>query len=170
MAIMAVSKIKTATVVSPDTAPNKVGRPTDYSLELAAKICEEISFGNSLRSICRRDDMPVASTVFRWIHEKKDFKEQYDISIEERTTALGEDLLDIADDGHNDWMQKRYGEDVSWITNGEALQRSRLRVDTRKWIMSKMRPQKYGDKLDVTSDGKQLPTPIYGGKSANIKK
>ncbi len=78
---------------------------------------------------------------------------------------MADEILDIADDGTNDWMTvKMGGKDVD-IPNNEVLQRSKLRVDTRKFLMAKMKPKKYGEKLDVTSDGKVLPTPIYGNRS-----
>lgn len=75
---------------------------------------------------------------------------------------MSEEILDISDDGSNDWMEVNYGEHTAWKTNGEALQRSRLRVDTRKWLMAKMKPKVYGDKLDMTTNGKDLPVPIIG--------
>jgi len=144
---------------------NAVGRPSIYTQELADRICEEISHGKSLRTVCVAKDMPNASTVFRWLRTNEEFCKQYARATEERTEAMAEDILDIADDGTNDWMTiTKYGEDVQ-VPDNEVLQRSKLRVDTRKWIMSKMKPKKYGDKLDLTSDGKVLPTPIYGGKS-----
>ncbi len=104
--------------------------------------------------------MPDASTVFRWLRTYPEFRKQYETAKEESTDALAEEVLDIADNGSNDWMERNYGENTVWVANGEALQRSRLRVDTRKWLMSKMKPKKYGEKLDMTSDGKVLPTPI----------
>ena len=69
---------------------------------------------------------------------------------EESADALVEDILDIADDGSNDWMAV-HGKDGSeaWKLNGEHVQRSRLRVDTRKWIASKLKPKKYGEKIEV---------------------
>ena len=135
------------------------GRPTDYNQELATKICEEIALGNSLRSVCRRDDMPAMSTVFRWLGEedKTQFKEQYARACEERTEAMAEDLLDISDDGTNDFMEIETEDGgVKVIENRENVQRSKLRVDTRKWLMSKMKPKKYGEKLDLTSGGEKL--------------
>ena len=103
------------------------------------------------------------TTIFKWLREREDFAKQYARATEERTEALAEDILDIADDGSNDFMTITKG-DVSYeVENKEVTNRSRLRVDTRKWLMSKMKPKKYGDKLDLTSDGKVLPNPIYGG-------
>lgn len=133
------------------------GRPTDYTPELAAEICELLSQGKSLRSVCRMDSMPCAASVFLWLRRYPEFSEQYAKAKEESADALVEDILDIADDGTNDWMEQRAkeGEEVrGWKENGEAIQRSRLRVDTRKWIASKLKAKKYGDKLDVEHSGK----------------
>lgn len=140
----------------------KVGRPSRYNQRVVAKICSELAKGRSLRTVCSIEGMPGLDTVFRWIHEHKEFQEQYARAKQEAADAMAEDILDIADDGTNDWMEKQYGQDSesTWVVNGEALQRSKLRVDTRKFLMAKMKPKKYGDKLDVTSDGKRLPTPI----------
>lgn len=105
------------------------------------------------------------TTIFRWLREKEDFRKQYDVAKQEATEALAEELLDIADDGVNDWMEIHRDDDdenVGWRVNGEAIQRSRLRVDVRKWLMSKMKPKKYGEKLDLTTAGEKLPTPILG--------
>lgn len=130
----------------------KVGRPTKYTQELADKICHEIALGNSMRTVCLADDIPSIATIFSWMRTNPEFLSQYARATEERTEALAEDILDIADDGTNDWMEIN-GRDVP---DQEAIQRSKLRVETRKWIMSKMKPKKYGDKVDLTSDGKAI--------------
>lgn len=128
------------------------GRPTDYTQELADRICERLADGESMRSIARDDEMPAKATMFRWLREKPEFKDQYAIAKEESCDALFEELLDIADDGSNDWMQYRFKEDgeecIGWKVNGEAINRSRLRLDTRKWALSKLKPKKYGEKLE----------------------
>lgn len=152
-----------------DEIPKPVGRPSKYSKILADKICHELALGKSMRTVCKEDDMPSMQTVFTWLRIKKDFLEQYARAKQESADAMAEEILDISDDGTNDWMTiQRGGIDVE-VPNNEVLQRSRLRVDTRKWLMSKMKPKKYGDKLDLTSDGKVLPTPIYGGQSIKNK-
>lgn len=68
---------------------------------------------------------------------------------------MAEEILDIADDGTNDWMEKKDDEDncIGWRENGEAVQRSKLRVDTRKWLMSKLAPKKYGEKQEIKHSG-----------------
>lgn len=132
------------------------GRPTIYSQELADKICEQIAQGYSVRTLCSKEGMPATTTFFRWIRENQSFRQQYAYATEERTEAMAEDLLDIADDGSNDLMTIQKGHETYEVENKEVTNRSRLRVDTRKWLMSKMKPKKYGDKVDVTSDGKAI--------------
>jgi hypothetical protein len=78
-----------------------------------------------------------------------------------------DDLLDIADDSSKDTMLMKIGGKEQIVENREFTNRSRLRVDTRKWYLSKVLPKKFGEKLDLTSDGKALPQPIYGGLSAS---
>ncbi len=136
--------------------PKPVGRPSTYTKELADLICSRIIEGKSLRSILNEEDMPDKSTVFRWLREFKEFRDNYDSSVIERTLAMGEEIIDIADEGTNDFMTITKG-DVSYnVEDREVTNRSKLRVETRKWLMSKMQPKKYGDKVDVTSDGKAI--------------
>lgn len=133
------------------------GRPTIFTKELGDKICEDLALGISMRSVTKEDWCPSMATIFRWIRENKEFQEQYARAKEESTDAMSEDLLDIADDSTNDFVDI-VREDGSTFTKAdqENIQRARLRVDTRKWLMSKMKPKKYGDKMDVTSDGKAI--------------
>lgn len=134
-----------------ESAP--VGRPSDYSTDLAAQICGLIVEGRSLRSICQADDMPSCTTVFVWLQKHPEFTEQYVRAREAQADTLADELLDISDDARNDWMKRNHGDDdPGWVANGEHIQRSRLRVDTRKWIASKLKPKKYGDKLELASD------------------
>lgn len=140
-------------------APRKgEGRPTTYTQQTALQLCLYLAEGESLRTACAREEMPAVSTVFLWLRDHKEFLEQYARAKEEAVEAMAEEILDISDNGENDWMEKHFGRDSesTWVVNGEAVQRSKLRVDTRKWIMSKLKAKKYGDKVDVTSDGKAI--------------
>lgn len=136
-----------------------------YTQELADEICEGLALGNSLRTVCRADRMPSVKTIFNWLRTYPEFLQQYTRAKEESADAMADEVLDIADDGTNDWMEIHKKDWTGWVVNGEALQRSRLRVETRKWLMAKMKPKKYGDKIDMTTNGKDLPTPILGGLS-----
>jgi hypothetical protein len=127
-------------------------RPSDYTPELADAICARLADGESLRTVCQSDEMPDKSTVFRWLRTNAD---QYTRAKEESADALTDEMLDISDDGTNDWMARKgeEGESTGWQVNGEHIQRSRLRIETRKWIASKLKPKKYGDKVDLTHAG-----------------
>lgn len=139
----------------------KVGRPTTYSTDVTDAICEQLALGRSMRTVCEAENMPAMSTVFKWLREHKEFSEQYARAKEESADAMSEEILDISDDGTNDWIERERPDGSTFTAlNSEAVQRSRLRVDTRKWIMAKMKPKKYGEKLDLTTNGKDLPTPL----------
>jgi hypothetical protein len=149
---------------------NKSGRPTLFSQELADSICEQLALGYSMRTVCAENNMPAMSSVFKWLRENKQFSEQYARAKQESADAMAEDILDIADDGTNDWMEVERKDGSTYkIPDKEVLARSRLRVDTRKWLMAKMKPKVYGDRLDMTTNGKDLPTPILGGLSQHDK-
>ena len=130
------------------------GRPSEYTQDMADIICAQLADGESLRTVCLADDMPSKTSVFRWLRSHEEFRDQYARAKEESADALTDEMLDIADDGSNDWM-KRHGKDDEdyWVTNGECIQRSRVRIDTRKWIASKLKPKKYGDKTSHEHGG-----------------
>ena len=127
----------------------KRGRPSIFSGKLADEICELLADGKSLREICRDDAMPAKSTVCKWLAENPEFADQYTRAREIQAEALVEESLEIADDATNDWMLRNRDGKESWELNGENIQRSRLRVDTRRWFASKLAPKKYGDRLEL---------------------
>jgi hypothetical protein len=130
-----------------------LGRPTDFSQDLADQLCERLADGESLRSICEEDAMPNKATVFRWLAKFPDFSDQYARARETQADSLFDEILSIADDGRNDWMKRNHGDDERWVENGEALRRSQLRVDARKWMAGKLRPKKYGEKITQEHTG-----------------
>lgn len=125
-----------------------MGRPSEYSEETAATICDRLTEGQSLRKITLSDDMPAASTIYKWLANNPTFAEQYAHARDAQADTLADEILDIADDGTNDWMERDDGPEY----NGDAVARSRLRVDARKWIAAKLKPKKYGDKTLLGSD------------------
>lgn len=132
-----------------------IGRPSSYTEEIATLILERLADGESLRTICSTDDMPHRSTVFRWLSQNEEFRDQYAHAREEQADALFDELLEIADDGSNDWMERKNKDDQSlgWVENGEALRRSALRIEARKWMASKLLPKKYGDRTQMEVSG-----------------
>jgi hypothetical protein len=130
----------------------KRGRPSDYTQEIALEICQRLSDGESLRKICRDDRMPVESAVRMWALQDRDgFYAQYTMARSIGYERLADDLLEIADEGKNDTYM---GEDGVERTDMDVIARSRIRIDTRKWMLSKMLPKVYGDKLTQELTGK----------------
>jgi len=130
-----------------------VGRPSIYSDAIATAICEDIVLGLSIREIAAKPDMPGNATIWRWIATNEEFQGLYARAKESQAERFAEELLEIADDGSNDWVVRRQGEDEIVVADHEHIQRSRLRVDARKWLMAKMLPKKYGDKTQVEHSG-----------------
>ena len=109
--------------------------------------------------------MPDKATVFRWLSAEgnKDFCKQYIRAREAQADSLVDDILSIADDARNDWM-KRNGENATgYQENGEALRRSALRIDARKWLAGKMAPKKYGDKQHLERACRPRRRPDHAG-------
>ena len=128
-----------------------MGRPSDFTPEIADAICERLADGESLRSICDAEDMPNKATVFRWLASRQEFRDQYAHARAAQADSHADDIIDIADDGRNDWMERHdsEGANVGWRENGEAVRRSQLRIDARKWVAAKLKPKAYGDKVAV---------------------
>lgn len=117
------------------------GRPSTYTEEMGNRICDKLTEGVSLRKLCMQDDFPVASTVYVWLDRFPEFAERYVRAREAATEDMLEDILEIADHPELDAQEKR------------------VRIDTRKWAMGKLKPKKYGDKQTVdvgNKDGETL--------------
>lgn len=137
--------------------------PTIFTQDIAEKICEEIATSSkSLRTICAQEGMPSVRSVLGWLSEgdktdaKPEFKQflhQYMRAREQQADFLAEEIIEIADDGSNDLMTITKGDASYEVENKEVTNRSRLRVDARKWIASKFKPKKYGDKVDLNHGG-----------------
>lgn len=134
-----------------EDAPNKVGRPSIYSQELADKICSLLAEGMSLRTICKGEDMPDKATIFRWFRENKEFCDQYARAKEASSEALNEELMDLGDEAIS------LAQEVDAKVSSAVVNAVKLKADNIKWYMSKQKPKKYGDKVDVTSGGNPIP-------------
>ena len=128
----------------------------EFTQDMADLICERLAEGESLRSICATEGMPSKAMVFRWLGARKEFADQYARAREAQADALADEILNISDDGRNDTYQD---EDGNVRTDQDVIARSRLRVDARKWIASKLKPKVYGDKIEP-EDEDAPPTPV----------
>lgn len=115
-------------------ARGKNGRPTTYDEDIADEICTLIVSGMPVRKICEMDGMPPEGTVYRWLLKQDGFREQYMRAREFQAETHFEDIIEIAD-GDGDPADKR------------------VRIDARKWTMSKVAAKKYGDKVQSEHSG-----------------
>lgn len=129
-----------------------MGRPSDYTPEIALAICERLVGKESLRKICLDEDMPSTTSVFRWLEAHESFREQYARAREMQADAFADEMTDIADTPMVG-QTKKITEDGVEITEEDMLGHRKLQIDTRKWIASKLKPKKYGEKQQVEHSG-----------------
>lgn len=125
-----------------------------YDQDKADEICELIVEGKTIRDICALEHLPSVKTFFKWLRENEEtFGKQYARAKEEQAEIMVQEMLSIADDGQNDWCDKQLknGGTVRALDH-EHVQRSKLRIDTRKWAASKFKPKKYGDRVIHAGD------------------
>jgi hypothetical protein len=115
--------------------------------------------GETLRAICRDEGMPPESTVREWALDDRDgFAARYARARQLGAYAMADELLEITDDGRNDWIEREGRDGKSeFFLNAEHVQRSRLRADTRKWLLSKVLPREFGDKQMIGGDPDGVP-------------
>jgi hypothetical protein len=131
-----------------------------YTQEIADKITSLVATtSKSMRTICKEVKVPYG-THLQWLRDKEDYSSQYARAKEDQSDLLIEEMIEIADDSSGDSKVTENGE----VINSEYVQRSKIRIDTRKWIASKLKPKKYGDKVDVTTDGDKISNVINLGE------
>lgn len=121
--------------------------------KLLDAIYDKISEGSSLRNALKSKGMPKRKTFFEWMKDNPEESNQYAHACEERQEGIFEDIGNIADDSSED---ERVTEGGNIVFNGEFAARSKIRIDARKWMLGKMNPKVYGDKLDITSKDEKL--------------
>lgn len=131
-------------------AKGPVGAPPfAWTAEIEDEIFNRIAEGESLKGICESEHLPSRETVRKRLIDDSVFQGRYARAREAQADTIFEDILQIADDARNDWMERNGEGDLGWAANGEHIQRSRLRIDARKWMAGKLRPKVYGDKVDI---------------------
>lgn len=137
-------------------AKKKRGRPTRYNERDAELILANLRNGLTLRETCRvNEDFPAESTVRLWVSDPHHpFSAQYHRAREIGAWSMFDEIVEISDDGRNDWVERRDAEGnvVGYALNGEHVQRSKLRIEVRKWVLGKMIPQAFADKSAGTRD------------------
>lgn len=134
-----------------------MARPTDYNQEIADRLCEAISEGMSLREFCRADDTPSKATVFRWLGMHKEFSDQYARAREEQAETMADEIVSIVDSAANpvmvDGIPLIVDDKPVMFADTASIAHARLKMDARKWVASKLKPKKYGDKIEAALTG-----------------
>jgi len=140
--------------ITPETL---LGRPPyKWTKQVEDVFFMRISDGEPLKAVCREPGMPSAPIVFQRLTSDPEFQSRYAHARAVQADMIADEVLEIADDGRNDWME-RHGRDAEgWLLNGEHTARSRLRIDARKWYLEKIAPKKYGNAMRI--DGEQTVT------------
>ena len=134
---------------SQPTAPDTVGsagRPSEYSAAVADYICARLADGETLTAICRTRGLPTRQTVHRWRMRNEAFDDQYMRAREIGMEAMSDDMLAIADDDTLDTLP-------DGSPNHASVGRARLQVDTRKFLLGKLAPRIYGDRVQHEHTG-----------------
>ncbi len=119
-----------------------------YTQEVADRICALLTEGQSLRKAAKACGVD-PSTVLDWTEKREDFAQQYAHARTRGYQLLADEIIEISDDSSGDVIDTEQGPRV----DAERVARSRLRVDSRKWMLAKMLPKVYGDKLDLNHGG-----------------
>lgn len=115
-----------------------------YTQEKGELFCELISMGLNVKQALRHPELPsTKTTIYLWLHENPEFAELYRIAQRGRAEAMVEEMVEIADDASDDVKMGPNGP----VLNSSSVNRSRLRIDTRKWIASKWHSERFGDKV-----------------------
>lgn len=125
-----------------------LGRPSDYTPELAERVLEAISTtSRGLDFICQANDgFPSARTVHRWLEQHDSFRQSYVRARERQADLIFDECLEIADDSSGDTKIVGSDENEREVCDTEFVQRAKLRIETRMRMAGKLAPKKYGDK------------------------
>lgn len=123
----------------------KTGRPTKYSSKLASEICSAVACSSKgIKQLCKDNPMwPSHDTIYRWLAMEKEFSDLYARAKRLQIEIIMDEILEIADDASSDSITNKDGRPT---VDHEHINRSRLRIDTRKWLAAKLCPRLYGDK------------------------
>jgi hypothetical protein len=124
------------------------GRPSKYTPEIARDICEKLSEGIPLRQICRQEGYPAWQKIYEWMQKDPELSGAIARARDMGYDWMAEECIEIADNATNDWMEEQDEDgNISWRVNGEHIQRSKLRIETRLKLLAKFNPKKYSDKI-----------------------
>lgn len=128
-----------------------MSRPSSYSENIAAEICERISEGEPLRQICRDENMPAWRTVYHWLDTHADFQARFARARDLGHDAIAEEALEISNTPLEGVRRKESADGIE-ITREDMLGHRKLQIETRLKLLAKWNPKKYGDKLELAGN------------------
>lgn len=146
-------RTKPSKIVRKASAPRAVGRPpTKPSVDDAtavARLCGLVAGGMSMAEACARDDCPSRTAVYERMAADEGFRATITRAREAQAHHWADEIITISDDSRNDFITRQTpaGEEV--VVNHEHIQRAKLRVDSRKWLLARMLPKLYGDHIEA---------------------
>lgn len=134
--------------------PPKAPKPSAFTEDLKREFLIELMGGRSVRQICMDDRFPHRQRLYESLLDDAEFADNYARAREVSADQKFDYILEIADDGSNDWMETERG----YVLNKEHVQRSKLRIDSLKWYLAREMPKKYGEEVHVkVSDVTERP-------------
>lgn len=127
-------------------AAKRVGRPHGYTEEKALEICELVADGQSINKISKMPGMPTRSTILKWFRDVPEFSVMYARAKEIGFEVLADEIIDLCDAAEN--------------IKAEELRRHQLMIDTRKWLLAKLQPRKYGERVTQEIVGNREEAPV----------
>lgn len=135
-----------------------MGAPTKYTKEMGEEICARMANGETLHNICKSLDIS-RLTVYRWATQQTHpFFNMYARARDMQADTMADEIIDIADDPQYDWAERTVGRGIVVLADHEHIHRSQLRVDARKWIASKLKPKKYGERITQEIETRETKT------------
>ena len=124
-----------------------------YTPELFDSICETLATSSKgLHKICKENGLS-PRTFYEWIEADTELAHRYTRAREVQADLLADEIVQISDDSTGDTTVDHFGNEIE---NREFVSRSRLRIDARKWVAAKLKPKKYSERMDVTSNGEAI--------------
>ena len=131
-----------------------MGRPSSYTAEIAGAICERVANGETLRAICREDDFPGHSTVYRWLDENQEFAGLFGRARAQGEDVIAQECLAIADTPVEGVETTVKPDGSVEEKRGDMLGHRKLQIETRLKLLAKWNPKKWGDKQHIEHSGK----------------
>ncbi len=144
---------KSAPAAAPPALKKQYAPRVEFTPELRAEFCERIAGGETVREIVADRHMPSEKSIYLALAADEAFAAQYGQAREAQLVGWEDEILRIADDATNDYVTRKRGDEEVVTVDHDHINRSRLRIDARKWLMAKRLPKRYGERVSTEVSG-----------------